>query len=100
MRAAFRLGRTLRGAVFTLVFGAALLSLFASATTIWGLEVLSKKPWVAAAMVGAGRLFVCLLLTFVAYGLATWWRQLTDLQRPEPDDHPYRGMARRVRRPA
>ncbi len=100
MRAAFRLGRTLRGAVFTLVFGAALLSLFACAATIWGLEVLPKKPWAAAAMVGAGRLFDCLLLTFVAYGLATWWRQLTDWQQPEPDDHPYRGMARQVRRPA
>jgi len=99
-RQAFRLTRPLRGAVFTLVFGAALLSLSAYATTLWGLEVLPKKPWAAAAMVGAGRLFDCLLLTFVAYGLATWWRQLTDWQQPEPDDHPYRNMARRVRGPA
>ena len=100
LRAAWRLGRPLRGAVFTLVFGAALLSLSAYATTLWGLEVLPKKPWAAAAMVGAGRLFDCLLLTFVAYALAALWRQRTDWQQPEPDDHPYRGMARRVRGPA
>ena len=100
LRAASRLGRPTGGTLFALIFGAALLSLVAAATTVWGLQVLPRRPWAAAAMVGAGRLFDCLLLTFAAYTLAILWRRLTGWQPPEPDDHPFRGMAKRVRGPA
>jgi hypothetical protein len=96
-RQACKLGRPVSGTLFALIFGAALLSFLAYAATLWGLDVLPKKPWSAAAMVGVSRLFDCLLLAIVAYGLATLWRQLTGWQQPEPEDRPYRGM--RIRPP-
>jgi len=91
---AWRLGRPVHGTLFALVFGAAFLSLLALGLSVWGIQLLPKKPWAAAAMAGAWRLVDCLLLTMVGHVLATLWRQLTDWQPPEPEDHPYRGMAR------
>ncbi|MFI5000749.1 MAG: hypothetical protein ACHQK9_12790 [Reyranellales bacterium] len=99
VRQAMRLGRPIGGSLFTLVFCTALVSLSAYATTQWGLEVLPKKPWAAAAMAGAWRLFDCLLLALAGYVLAALWRQLTDWQQPEPEDHPFRNMRLRPRPP-
>jgi len=96
---AWTLGRPVRAALFRLVFGAALLSFAVYAGSLWGLELLPKKPWAAAAMAGAWRLFDCLMLAVVGYVLATIWRDLTDWRAPEPDDHPFRNMKLRVRGP-
>jgi hypothetical protein len=49
-------------------------------------------------MEAAHRLIDCLLLTFVGAVLASLFRQLTDWQQPEPDDHPYRDLARARRK--
>ena len=90
----------MRAPLFRLVFGAALLSFTVYATTVYGLELLPKKPWAAAAMAGAWRLFDCLMLAVVGYVLASIWRELMDWRAPEPEDHPFRGMKLRVRGPS
>ena len=97
---AWALGRPVRAALFRLIFGAALLSLTVFAATSFGLELLPKKPWAAAAMAGAWRLFDCVMLAVVGYVLAMIWRELTDWRPPEPEDHPFRNMKLRVRGPA
>jgi hypothetical protein len=97
---AWALGRPVRAALFRLIFGAALLSFTVYAVTAFGLELLPKKPWAAAAMAAAWRLVDCLLLTVVGCVLATIWRERTDWRAPEPDDHPFRNMKLRARGPA
>ncbi len=97
---AWTLGRPVRAALFRLIFGVALLSLSAFAATAFGLELLPRKPWAAAAMAGAWRLVDCLLLAIVGYVLATLWRTLIDWRQPEPEDHPFRNMKFRPRGPA
>jgi hypothetical protein len=97
---AWALGRPVRAALFRLVFGAALLSFAVFAATAFGLELLPKKPWAAAAMAGAWRLFDCVTLAVVGYVLAMIWRDLTGWRAPEPEDHPFRHMKLRVRGPA
>jgi hypothetical protein len=97
-RQALRLGRPMRSALVTLVLGAALLSLLGHATTNWGLDHLPPKPWAGPAMEAAHRLIDCLVLAFVGYVLAALFRQLADWQQPEPDDHPYRDLARARRK--
>ena len=96
---AWSLGRPVRATLFRLVFGATLLSFIVYAAAAFGLQALPKKPWPAAAMAGAWRLFDCLLLAVVGYVLATLWRDLADWRAPEPDDHPFRNMKLRVRGP-
>jgi hypothetical protein len=97
-RQALRLGRPVRSALVTLILGVALLSLLGQAATHWGLSHLPSKPWAGPAMEAARRLIDCLLLAFVGYVLAALFRQLADWQQPEPDDHPYRDLARARRK--
>ena len=100
MSEAWTLGRPVRAPLFRLIFGAALLSLSVLAATAFGLELLPRKPWAAAAMAGVWRLGDCLLLAVVGYVLATVWRELSDWRQPEPEDHPFRNMKYRTRGPA
>jgi len=97
--AAWTLGRPVRAPLFRLIFGVALLSLLVFASTAFGLQLLPKKPWAAAAMAGLWQLGNCLLLAIVGYVLAAIWRELTDWRQPEPDDHPFRNMKYRARGP-
>jgi hypothetical protein len=92
LREAFALGRPLQVHLFLLIGGAVALSLLADAGLTWSAGHLPNKPWTAAAVAAAHRLFDGLLLAFVGYALATLFRRLTDWQQPEPDDHPFRGM--------
>jgi hypothetical protein len=96
---AWALGRPVRAALFRLIFGAALLSFAVFAATSFGLELLPRKPWAAAAMAGIWRLFDCVMLAVVGYVLAMIWRDLTGWCAPEPEDHP-RNLKFQVRRPA
>lgn len=86
------------GQVLRLTFGLAMVSLATYSATRWGLEVLPKRPWAAAAMAAAWRFVDCLLLALGGHVLATMWWRLTDWQQPEPEDHPYRGLGKRARR--
>jgi hypothetical protein len=95
---AWALVRPVRAALFRLIFGATLLSFAVFAATSFGLELLPKKPWAAAAMAGVWRLFDCMMLAVVGYVLAMIWRDLTGWHAPEPEDHP-RNMKFQVRRP-
>jgi hypothetical protein len=97
---AWVLGRPVRAPLFRLIFVVALLSLSIFAATAFGLELLPRKPWAAAAMAGVWRLGDCLLLAIVGYVLAMIWRALVDWRQPEPEDHPFRNMKYRVRGPA
>jgi hypothetical protein len=97
---AWTLGRPVRALLFRLIFGVALLSLSVFAATAFGLELLPRKPWAAAAMAGVWRLSDCLLLAIVGYVLATIWCEVTDWRPPEPEDHPFRNMKFRPRGPA
>ena len=81
-----------------LIGGAAALSLLAGVGLQWGAGYLPDKPWNAAAVAAGHRLIDCLLLAFVGYALAAIFRQLTDWQQPESEDHPFRGMRLRARR--
>jgi len=77
--------------LFTLIGGAALLSLLAAtAAAQAGLYFLPGKLWAAAAFTGAARLIDCLLLTFVGYGLAVLFCDRTGWLQPTPEDHAYR----------
>jgi hypothetical protein len=96
---AWALGRPVRAGLFRLIFGAALISFTIFAVTTCCLELLPRKPWAAAAMAGTWRLTDCLLLAAVGYVLATIWRALVDWHQPEPEDHPFRNMKFRARRP-
>jgi branched-subunit amino acid transport protein len=96
---AWTLGRPVRAMLFRLIFGVALLSLSVFATTAFGLELLPRKPWAAAAMAGVWRLGDCLLLAILGYVLATIWRALTDWRPPEPEDRPFRNLKFRARGP-
>jgi len=96
---AWALGRPVRAALFRLIFGAALLSFAVFAATSFGLELLPRKPWAAAAMAGIWRLFDCVMLAVVGYVLAMIWRDLIGWCAPEPEDHP-RNLKFQVRRPA
>ena len=98
LRRAFALGRTLQLPLFLLIGGAAALSLLAGVGLQWGAGYLPDKPWNAAAVAAGHRLLDCLLLAFVGYALAAIFRQLTDWQQPESEDHPFRGMRLRARR--
>ena len=73
-------------------------SLLADTGLAWVALQLPDRPWNASAVAATHRLADGLLLAFVGYGLATLFRQLTDWQQPEPDDHPLRGMRLRARK--
>lgn len=95
---AFMVGRPIQAHLFLLIGGAILLSLLAGVGLAWGATLLPDKPWNVAAVAALQRLVDCLLLTFVGYGLASTFRQLTDWQPPEPADHPFPGMRLRARK--
>ena len=94
---AWRLAAPVRPKLFRLVLGATLLSLAVGAASLWGVEVLPKKPWAPAALVGAQRLIDCLLLAIVGHVLAVLFRTLADWQPPEPEERPFRHMRLRPR---
>jgi hypothetical protein len=94
---AWRLSEPVRPKLFRLIVGAVLLSMAVYAATLWGIEVLPKKAWAPAAMVGAQRLADCLLLAIVGHVLASLFRALADWQQPEPEDRPFRNMRLRPR---
>ena len=95
---ALRLGQSVRTSLILLSAAMALLSLLGHAATHWGLAHLPHRPWAHPAMEAAHRLIDCLLLAVVGAVLASLFRQLTDWQQPEPDDHPYRDLARARRK--
>jgi hypothetical protein len=94
---AWRLSEPVRPRLFRLIVGAVLLSMAISAATLWGVELLPRRPWVPAAMVGAQRLADCLLLAIVGHVLAALFRNLADWQQPEPEERPFRNMRLRPR---
>jgi hypothetical protein len=94
---AWRLSKPVRPKLFRLVLGAVLLSMLVSTATLWGVEVLPRKPWVPAAMAGTQRLVDCLLLAVVGHVLAVLFRSLADWQQPEPEERPFRNMRLRPR---
>ena len=72
---AWRLSEPVRPKLFRLIVGAVLLSMAVYAATLWGIEVLPKKAWAPAAMVGAQRLADCLLLAIVGHVLASLFQR-------------------------
>jgi hypothetical protein len=94
---AWRLAVPVRAKLFRLVLGATLLSLAIAAASIWGLEVLPKRPWAPAALIGAQRLIDCLLIAIVGHVLAALFRGLGEWQPPEPEERPFRHMRLRAR---
>lgn len=92
LRQAFALGRPLQVHLFLLLGGAVALWLLADPGLAWVAGHLPDKPWNAAVVAAAHRLVDALLLTFVGYGLATLFREVTDWQQPEPDGRLYRRM--------
>lgn len=94
---AWRLAEPVRPKLFRLVVGTVLLSMAIYAATLWGVELLPRKPWAPAAMVGAQRLADCLLLAIAGHVLAALFRTLTDWRQPEPEERPFRNMRLRPR---
>jgi hypothetical protein len=92
LRQAFAVGRPLQVHLSLLIGGAVALWLLADPSLAWVAGHLPDRPWNAAAVVAAHRLVDALLLTFVGYGLATLFREVTDWQQPEPDGRLYRRM--------
>lgn len=97
IRTAWKVSAPARPRLFRLVLGSTVLSLTVYALTQWGLDVLSDKPWSAAAMIGAQRLADCLILAIAGHALASLFQTLTDWQQPEPEDRPFRHMRLRPR---
>ena len=97
LRQAWRAAEPARAKIFRLIIGSALLSMLVYAATLWGYEVLPRKPWVTAALAGGQRLVDCLLLAVVGYVLASLFRTLTAWHPPEPEDRPFRHMRIRPR---
>jgi hypothetical protein len=91
-REAWRLSAPARPKLFRLVLGAVMLSMAIYAATLWGAEVLPRKAWPPAAMVGAQRLADCLLLAIVGHVLAALFRVLAGWRQPEPEERPFRNM--------
>ena len=91
-REAWRLSAPARPRLFGLVVGAVLVSVAIYAATLWGVEMLPRKPWAPAAMVGVQRLTDCLLLAIVGHVLAALFRALADWRQPEPEERPFRNM--------
>ncbi len=92
LRQAWTLSEPVRPKFFRLVLGICVVSLLVYAATMWGLEVLPRKPWVPAAMIGVQRLADCLLLAIAGHVLASLFRALTGWQPPEHEDRPFRHM--------
>jgi hypothetical protein len=94
---AWRLAAPVRPKLFRLILGATLLSLAVGAASVWGVEVLPKKAWVPAALIGVQRLVDCLLLAIVGHVLAVLFSALADWHPPEPEERPFRHMKLKAR---
>jgi hypothetical protein len=92
LRHAFAVGRPLQVHLFLLIGGAVALWLLADPGLAWAAGHLPDKPWNSPAVAAAHQLVDALLLTFVGYGLAILFREVTDWQQPEPDGRLYRRM--------
>jgi len=92
LRQAFALGRPLQVYLFLLLGGAVALSLLADPGLAWAARHLPDRPWNGASVVAAHRLIDALLLTFVGYGLAALFREVSGWRQPEPDGRLYRRM--------
>ena len=92
LRQAWRAAEPARAKIFRLIVGSVLLSMLVYAATLWGYEVLPRKPWVPAALAGGQRLVDCLLLAVAGHVLASLFRTLTAWHPPEPEDRPFRHM--------
>jgi hypothetical protein len=92
LRQAFALGRPLQVHLFLLIGGAVALSLLADPGLAWVARHLPDRPWNGAAVVAGHRLIDALLLTFVGYGLAALFREVSGWRQPEPDGRLYRRM--------
>jgi hypothetical protein len=97
LRQAWRIAEPARPKIFRLILGSVLLSMLVYAATLWGLEMLPRKPWAPAAMAGMQRLVDCLLLAIAGHVLSALFRILTDWQQPEPEERPFRNMRLRPR---
>ncbi|MBY0318940.1 MAG: hypothetical protein K2X72_09475 [Reyranella sp.] len=95
---AFVLGRPVQSHLFLLIGGAILVSLLTGLGLTLVAMMLPAKPWVVAMVAGLQRVVDCLLLAGVGYGLASFFRTLTDWQQPEPADHPFRGLRLRAKK--
>ncbi len=95
---ALRLGRSARTSLIALSLGAALLSIADDVALHWATLHLPHKAWVEPAMAAAQRFVDCVLIALAGHMLASLYRQLADWQQPEPDDHPYRDLARARRK--
>jgi hypothetical protein len=87
---AFAFGRPIQTQLFLLIAGVVLVSLFAGIGLERALALLPHKIWHGAALAAAGRVVDCLMLAMVGHVLATFFREATGWQAPEPDHHPYR----------
>jgi hypothetical protein len=97
LRQAWRLSEPVRPKIFRLILGSVVLSVLIAAATLWGVEMLPRKPWAPAAMIGVQRLVDCVLLAIAGHVMATLFRFLTDWQQPEPEERPFRNMRLRPR---
>jgi len=92
LRQAFALGRPLQVHLFLLIGGAVALWLLAELALAWLAGDLPNRPWNTATVAGAHRLVDVLLLAFVGGGLATFFREVSGWQPPEPDARLYRRL--------
>jgi hypothetical protein len=93
LREAFASGRPLQVDLFLLIGGAVALWLLADPGLAWLAGHLPDGPWKAAAVTAAHRLIDVLLLAFVGYGLATFFREVSGWRQPEPDARLYRRLS-------
>src|SRR5258708_9656492 len=93
LRQSFALGRPLQIHLFMLIGSAVTLWLLADPGVAWAVRHLPDRPWNGAAVVAAHRLIDALLLTFVGYGLAALFREVSGWRQPEPDGRLYRRMS-------
>ena len=92
LRQAFALGRPLQVHFFLLIGGAVALWFLADPGPAWVARHLPDRPWNGAVVAAAHRLIDALLLTFVGYGLAALFREVSGWRQPEPDGRLYRRL--------
>jgi FtsH-binding integral membrane protein len=92
LRQAFALGRPLQVHLFLLIGGAVALWFLADPGPAWVARHLPDRPWNGAVVAAAHRLIDALLLTFVGYGLAALFREVSGWRQPEPDGRLYRRL--------
>jgi len=93
LRQAFAWGRPLQVHLFLLIGGAVALWLLADPGLAYLAGYLPDGPWKSAAVTAAHRLIDVLLLAFVGCGLATFFREVSGWQQPDPDARLYRHLS-------